>query len=158
MSATVVLEAYLSRLDRLEPVTLGPSAGRGRLAHSEDNAELARQVEEAKASTDKMVRLQVALLLLVFVLGLLGAVWMRPSSGAIVAGLSIGSLLVIIERLRRLLVDKVIFEALWAGLREWDPEQVVGLVELLYWHSLRKPRTKAAAKPRSRTLAARRRS
>jgi hypothetical protein len=44
-------------------------------------------------------------------------------------------LLVIIDRLRRIWIERAMLDIASAGVKEWSPENVLALVELVYWHS-----------------------
>lgn len=144
IDAITVFEGFLGDLDRLEPVKLG---GRPTSSHrgptQQDVNRLKERVSSASSSTTWMLTLTFLLLLSLFAVNLFIVLSLRPTAGAMAAtgGGTLVFALVIVERLRRLWVDKAILDVAWAGLEEWEPEHVLSLVELLYWHSLRKART-----------------
>ena len=140
MRAKEAFRLYLAHVGRLHVIGLGDAeehAG-ARGVTDKDNELLEKQINSAADATNWMVGIVVSMLAVVFVVGVFLVIRAVGSAGA-VATLSAGlllTLLAIVERLRRLWVEKAMLDIAWAGVREWPPEKVLSLVELIYWHSL----------------------
>jgi hypothetical protein len=135
--ARTIFHAYLKQVGQLQPVKLGEKAALGHPTE-EDNRALEERIVSASRSTRSMIGVMTGMLIVVFALGIFLILSAAGSIGA-VASLSAGTLwilLVIVERLRRLWIERSVLDLAWASVREWPPENVLALVEILYWHSL----------------------
>jgi hypothetical protein len=148
-NAKETFQRFLKRIGQLEDVRLGGRPATARVTE-EDNQYLKGCIQSARDSTKWMLGVMIGMLIVVFCIGVFFVIQAVSSIGALVA-ISAGmlvTLLAIIERLRRLWVEQAILNLTWASVREWPPENVLALVELLYWHSLSpsRKRTKLSAK------------
>lgn len=143
----LTLEAYLERLGRLE-VTLGPDETR--VVTQEDSSFLAQQLQRVAKADTNTIAVMTVLLGLAYGPGVLFAFYKLPSPG-VMGGVLSGALLalwLVVAKLRQLWREKSLVDMVLSALPELPPEQVVQLVEMLYWETVHR-----AAHPTHEALA-----
>lgn len=129
---TLTLATYLERLGRLE-VGLGPHETRA--ATQEDSSFLAQQLQGVAKADTNTIAVMTVFLGLAYGPGVLFTFYKLPSPG-VMGGVLSGALLalwLVVAKLRQLWHEKSLVDVVLSTLPELSPEQVVQLVEILYW-------------------------
>lgn len=135
-----LLENYLRRIQRLEPVTLGGD-GETKVTR-EDNDYLKDLLIRQIAFNQKIIVIALVMLVLIFLLDLYLALHaIREPEAIRVAfngAFTLSSLFLVINWLRRLWVEKSLMDVSLMIARDMPPEQAARYIGTVYWRIVNK--------------------
>lgn len=132
---------YLQRIERLDEINLGrkkTEKKKSRPVTRVDNQLFEKLLQEQLKLNQWMVILFVIMLCIIFCGGLFLAFYFINSPGKLggFSGITLLSLLVIVERLQRLWKEKSLMDITLLMVRELPAEEMVKVVETIYWSVL----------------------
>jgi len=134
----LVFEKYLSQIGRLEPIKLG--SGGKRPIKKEDSEFFMRILLQELRFNKNLIILYVSLLFALFGISIFFVFYhftSHETGGIIFSGYFL-SILIIVDRLRRLWHEKSVMDMVLIVVKELPPQEIVRVIETLYWNSIRK--------------------
>ena len=138
-------EKHLSRLNRLGVVMLGEDKEEDIQSITlEDNQLFIQNINAQQKFNNRILIIYITLICILFAVGIFLVFHNlnSPDRIGIIFGGTFLSLLGVIERLRRLWREKSFADITLIVLKELPPKESLRVIEILYWNSIRKQRSK----------------
>lgn len=131
-----VLRQYLEKAGSLRLVELGEEPEDVAGARAPEPDELIRFVERQSRFQNMLAVVMVVMLCVIFLVGVVAAV--RGLNTFFAAGGTLALLLGVVASLHRVWVEKVALDLVLYAIRNLPPEEVVRVIETVYWNLVRR--------------------
>ena len=137
-----VIEKYLSDLGRLESPKLGSDDKESKPVTEKDNIELRKSMIKERRFTRNLAVIYIVFVCFYFFIGIFLVLrnLNSPNTVSIIYSVKLFATLFILRKLHKIWHTKTVIDTTITLAAELPPEELVKVIETLYWSTMRKPK------------------